>query len=204
MADIGSLIKNMKGEGKDNSKIIDELKNQGHSSQDIHSAMNQTNIDLEPPSPGGDMQTSSLSQPMEMPEESIKTTTPDNLMGPQPSETPAEIPQRENIEQIEEIAESIVEEKIQEFSSSIGNLDMWKERTNAEIGSIKQEILRLRNHLENLQTTMAGKVEVYNKSVVTMGSEMKALSKVMEKIMQPLTMNVKELSRITEKFKKIK
>ncbi|MBU2640105.1 MAG: hypothetical protein KKG75_05385, partial [Nanoarchaeota archaeon] len=61
-----------------------------------------------------------------------------------------------------------------------------------------------RNQLENLQTAMIGKVETYNKSVTSMGAEMKALSKVMEKIMMPLSMNIKELSRITEKFKKIK
>ena len=65
-------------------------------------------------------------------------------------------------------------------------------------------MVRVRNQLENIQVGMLGKVEGYNKSVQSMSSEMRALSKVMEKIMQPLTMNIKELSRMTEKFKKIK
>ena len=126
-------------------------------------------------------------------------------MGPsKPDNMPQQIPQRHNVEQIEEIAEAIVDERIQEFSSNIGDINMWKERVNSEISAIKQEVIRLRNHVENLQTTMIGKVEGYNKSIQSMSIEMKALSSVMEKIMQPLTMNVKELSRITETFKKIK
>jgi hypothetical protein len=208
MTDIESLIQNMKNEGKDNSQIIDELKNKGHTSQEIYSAMDKgmdpTGANLEPPSPGGDeMEPSSLSsQPMEPVENS---ESQDSFMQPMQKNTSQKmIPQRQNIEEIEEVAEAIVEEKLQEFSSSLGNIDMWKERVDAEISAIKQEILRLRNNIENLQITMVGKVEGYNKSVITMSAEMKALSKVMDKIMQPLTMNVKELGRITEKFKKSK
>ncbi|MAG52751.1 MAG: hypothetical protein CMH62_02195 [Nanoarchaeota archaeon] len=212
MVDIGSIIKGMKEKGADNSKIIDELKNKGHSSKDIYDSFSKgtepTGGDLEAPSPEGEMQTSSISsKPMEEAaqphQESPQQTQPDPAFA-MPETPPQNIPQRQNIEQIEEIAEAIVEEKIQEFSSSIGDINIWKERSNAEIGAIKQEVIRLRNQLENLQIAILGKVENYNKSVITMSSEMKALSKVMEKIMQPLTMNVKELSRITEKFKKTK
>ena len=123
---------------------------------------------------------------------------------PESSGPPPQIPQRGNIEQIEEISEAIVSERIQEFSSSIGDITVWKEQTVSEINAIKQEVIRLRNQLENLQTATIGKVETYNKSITSMSAEMKALSKVMEKILQPLTMNVKELSKITEKFKKVK
>tara|TARA_Y100000310_G_C20639988_1_gene793359 strand:+ start:1265 stop:1900 length:636 start_codon:yes stop_codon:yes gene_type:complete len=211
MADIGSLIKGMKGKGDDNSKIIKNLQDKGHSSEEIYGALDQGNAsagpDLEPPSPGG-METSSISSPSGTAPSAepapAQPQAPQDFMPEQPTSAPQNIPQRGNLEQIEEISEAIVEEKIQEFSSSIGDINVWKERTSAEIGAIKQEIIRLRNHVENLQITMAGKVETYNKSVTTMSSEMKALSKVMEKIMQPLTMNIKDLSKITEKFKKIK
>ena len=203
MADINSDIKDMKAKGMGDSKIVDELKNKGHTSQDIYSSLEKTAqqpaTDLEPPSPGGMESSMSSSQPMD-----AAPMEPQGIQAPSLDQVPNQIPQRGNIEQIEEISEAIVEEKIQEFSSLIGDINIWKERSNAEIGAIKQEILRLRNQLENLQTTMIGKVETYNKSVSSMSTEMKALSKVMEKIMQPLATNVKELSKISEKFKKIK
>ncbi len=49
---------------------------------------------------------------------------------------------------------------------------------------------------------MLGKVEDYRRSITDVNIEMKTLSKVLEKILQPLTENVKELSRITERLKK--
>ena len=218
MADLNSQIKEMQQKGMDSSKIIDELKNQGHSSQDIYSSMEpgneSTGAPLEAPSPSQGVETtgdegfttSALSSPTEgeqpeMPQPGLETPMP---MGGTPMPQQQRIPQRQNIEQIEEISEAIVDEKIQEFSSMIGDMNVWKERTTSEMEAIKQEILRLRNHLENLQVSISGKVEVYNKSVTTMSAEMKALSKVMEKIMLPLSTNVKELSRITNKFKQIK
>lgn len=213
MVDLSSIIKGMKERGIDNNSIIDELKNKGHSSKDIYDSLDKGNgmssSDLEPPAPGERMQPSMSSlpnsQPMEGEQEepSWEDNQEEGMMGPPMSDNiPQQIPQRQNIEQIEEIAEAIVEEKLQEFSSSIGDIGMWKERVNAEIGAIKQEVIRVRNQIENLQVGMLGKVEGYNKSVMSMSSEMKALSKVMEKILEPLTMNVKELSRITEKFKR--
>lgn len=211
MVSLSSMIKGMKERGMDNSRIIDELKNKGHSSQDIYTAIDQTGqdpaSDLEPPSPN--MKPMPSSVPMEGFDSEQQwgnesSGIEDSMMGPPMSSATPQIPQRQNVEQIEEIAEAIVDERIQEFSSTIGDINMWKERVNSEISAIKQEVIRLRNHVENLQTTMIGKVEGYNKSVQSMSIEMKALSSVMEKIMQPLTMNVKELSRITETFKRIK
>ncbi|MBU2639637.1 MAG: hypothetical protein KKG75_02930, partial [Nanoarchaeota archaeon] len=192
MPDLRNKIKQMKQRGMENSSIIDELKNQGNSSQDIYRALEMGNEpsgeDLEPPSPSREMNgEGEFSQPME---ESEGQREP-RMEFPMPQSTgpPPQIPQRQNIEQIEEVAEAIVEEKIQEFSSNIGDINVWKEQTNSEIAAIKQEIIRTRNQLENLQTAMIGKVETYNKSVTSMGAEMKALSKVMEKIMMPLSMN---------------
>ena len=209
MVNLSSVIKGMKDKGMNNTSIIDELKNRGHSSRDIYDSLDkdgeQYSSDLEPPSPNERSSIPNSQQMDNKEQEWMNSPEEDRMMGPPLSDNaPQQIPQRQNIEQIEEIAEAIVEEKLQEFSSSIGDINIWKERVNSEIGAIKQEVIRIRNQLENLQIGMLGKVEGYNKSVQTMSSEMKALSKVMEKIIEPLSTNVKELSRITEKFKGIK
>lgn len=195
--DLRTKIETMKQKNVPTSQIIENLKKEGHSSQEIYDSIANTESipapDLEAPSPNDDISSE------EMQESTItKTTTPPVTE----EETPQQIPQRQNIEQIEEIAESIVSEKWQEIGSTIGTLNIWKEKITAEIEATKQEILRLRNQYENLQAAMLGKVEEYQKNISEIGSEMKALTKVFEKIIQPLTTNIKELSKITEKLKR--
>jgi len=210
-SDLSSKISNMQQQGLSNPKIIENLKNQGNTSQEIYDAMSSSKIspeNLEAPSPSQGMQVSEFSQesPKETPQKEMPQTTEmqkpeETFQQPMPQ---AQIPSRQSIENIEEIAESIIEEKWNEVNATLGDINMWKEKTTAEIEAIKQEILRLRNTFENLQTVVLGKVETYNRNILDMNTEIKALSKVFEKIIQPLTYNIKELSRITETLKKNK
>ena len=48
---------------------------------------------------------------------------------------------------------------------------------------------------------MSGKVREYSDDMRSIHTEMKALEKVFEKILEPLTDNIKELSKITEDLK---
>ena len=204
MPNLQARISELKRAGKPNSEIIENLKKEGHRSQDIYDAMsNQESSldDLTPPTPSEEMGAGEAEQSFDedeyQPRAEIK-----NFISSQKFPTPSRIPERQNIEEIEEIAESIINEKMDELSVNLNDLSLWKEKTTTEIEAIKQEILRIRNHLENLQTTMLGKVEDYKKSIADMNIEVKTLSKVLEKILQPLTENVKELSRITDRLKK--
>jgi len=106
--------------------------------------------------------------------------------------------------QIQELVESIVEEKWEDLMTRFGDLNLWKENVNNDLEAIKQEILRTRENFNNLQNMIVGKVTNYNRSVSELGSEMKALEQVMQKIIQPLTTNVKELSKITSELKEKK
>lgn len=109
-------------------------------------------------------------------------------------------------ERIQEIAEIIIDEKWAELTNKLGNLAIWKDRVATEITAIKQEIFRIQNRFENLQNAMVGKLSEYNRNIVTINSEMKALENVLKKILEPLTSNIKELSKITKdlKSKKVK
>jgi hypothetical protein len=106
--------------------------------------------------------------------------------------------------QMQEIAESIVEEKWEDFISKTGDINLWKETINNDIEAIKQEVLRTQERFNNLQNILIGKVTDYNKSVLELNSEMKSLEQVMQKIIEPLTTNVKELGKIAEDLKKKK
>ena len=97
--------------------------------------------------------------------------------------------------------EAIVNEKWEEFLTRIGDINLWKETMNNELIAIKQEIIRTQDHFKNLQGSVLGKVGEYNQNISNINTEMKALEKVFQKILEPLTTNIKELSRITEKLK---
>ncbi|MEK6834636.1 MAG: hypothetical protein AABX61_00035 [Nanoarchaeota archaeon] len=106
--------------------------------------------------------------------------------------------------QIQEIVESIVEEKWEDLISKFGDINLWKESVNNDLEAVKQEILRTQERFNNLQNILIGRVGEYNRSVTELNAEMKALEQVMQKIIEPLSSNVKELGRITSDLKKKK
>ena len=108
---------------------------------------------------------------------------------------------RSNYNIIEEIAESVVKEKWDDLISGFGDIKLWKEKTETDITSIKQELLRTQHRLENLQKAVIGKISAYHDSMDEVSSDIKALEKVFEKIIGPLTTNVKELDKITKSLK---
>lgn len=196
-------------------QIVDELHQKGYNSQQIMDAINQTEakeINPEPEYSDASLQLMGDQQELsnqEFPD--ITAPTPGMPQEPayeqQPQfaqQPPLQQPQRRIEEQIEEIAEAIVDEKWEELTKDIGNITVWKESVQTEVESAKQEILRLEGRLEKLQQAIVAKVEDYNKTLGDVNTEMQALSKVFEKILHPLTTNIKDLSRITSELKKKK
>ncbi len=107
-----------------------------------------------------------------------------------------------NLDEMEELIESVVEEKWQSLIENFGDIGLWKDKVRTEILSIKQELVRMENRLENIQKAVLGKVKSYDEHMIEVGSEIKALEKVFGKIIDPLTTNIKELDRITNELKK--
>jgi len=70
-----------------------------------------------------------------------------------------------------------------------------------DIISIKQEILRVSGRFDNMQQVVIGRVDEYSKSVGDVTSEIKALEKVFQNIVNPLTSNIKELASLTKELK---
>lgn len=166
----------------------------------------QVGEEMEAPSPSSEvtgMRPSIISKrvPVQgMPEE--KSFGAPQFEMPQPITPGPAISGRADMETIEQIAESIVNEKWEDLMSSVGNIALWKEKMQTDVRSIKQEIIRIEERFENLQRAILGRVEEYHKTISTVGTEMKALEGVLERILQPLVSNIKELSRITDDLKK--
>ncbi|MBI2148733.1 hypothetical protein HYU23_03565 [Candidatus Woesearchaeota archaeon] len=70
-----------------------------------------------------------------------------------------------DMERIHEIIEAIIGEKWQEVMSNVGNIAVWKEKTNNDIISIKQELIRLQERFEQLQNAVLGRVKEYDEGI---------------------------------------
>nr|MBA4405152.1 hypothetical protein [Nanoarchaeum sp.] len=192
-------VLDLKKEGMDDSQIFNRLERERYQPKDIYNAFDQATVKQEidmndVPSP---------SEPLPEPEFQTQAMQPEQMTVqprmPMFSQEPAG---RANYEMIEEIAESVVSEKWDDMIKNIGDLKLWKERVETDMSGVKQEVLRMQARIENLQKAVLGKVSDYNDNIAELSTEVKAMEKVFEKILEPLTRNVKDLEKITEKFKK--
>lgn len=106
-----------------------------------------------------------------------------------------------NIDEIEELVESVVDEKWRSLVENFGDIGLWKRKVATDIASVKQELIRLENRFDNLQKAILGKVRTYDQNILEVGSEIRALEKVLQRILEPLTTNIKELERLTKELK---
>lgn len=191
----------MVNQGIPNEEIIRKLQAQGFSNTDIQEAISQaqTKASIEstyqeeiPPAP-----------PSPQMQPSVLNTNPQQTFTqPEPEMQPQPLPSRDTDERIEEIAESIIDEKWQRVVEDIGDLSVWKDKIKTEITSIKQEVLRIESRFESLQKSIMGRIKEYDTQVGDVGTDVRAIEKLLQNILKPLTNNVKELKRITEKLKK--
>ena len=192
-------IESMKSQGLQDKQIIENLLRENYTNQEINDALEQVDI-------SNQVNQKPFEEPLDFPAPPTPSSIP-NLQ--QTYSSTQSIPQpsyfdtspRLSMDRVEEVAESIINEKWSELTREFGDLTIWKEKVGTEILSIKQEIIRTQERFENLQKAILGKVNEYNDSVVSVTTEMKALEKVLERIISPLTTNIKDLSKITNDLK---
>lgn len=187
----------MREQGFSNSQIVQALQREGYKSHQIFDAINQAETKsagpVEQPIP-----------PAPEPEPAAQTGAP---LPPEPAPM-QEYPYPEyqepvlSREQIEEVAESIIEEKWREFMESVNKILEWKESIDAKFTKIEHEIKTLKADFDKLHKGVLGRISEYDKSITDVGTEVKALGKTFEKILPSLAENVSELSRITERVKR--
>lgn len=219
---------NLRNQGKSNDEIVSELSRKGFSNPQISDALNQADIKsgvegiVPPPMPDSPFGNESFEggpegmQPSVLTPEGYETEIPVPVPSPKaeaeerPTRVTPAMPQFQpahalpaiDMESVQEIVESIIDERWQEVVASVGDISLWKSKVEDDLAAIKQEILRLEGRFSNLQASIIGKVDEYQKGISQVSSEMAALEKVFGKIMEPLTSNIKELQRITQSMKK--
>ena len=179
----------MRQRGMGNDQIIQELERQGYNSSQIFDAFNQAS--LMGPNPAID-QSQNFMQPQDFPQE--------QFMPQQQMEQNQQQPQI-NKDQIEEVAEAIIDEKWKEFEEDLKVIIDWKEKTESKINKFEQELSDLASSLNSLHKSIMGKISEYDKNISNVGTEIKAMEKVFEKVLPSLTENVNKLERMAKDTK---
>ena len=214
-------VRNMKMQGLTNNQIIQNLQRMKVNNQEIFDAINQADMKNANPY-NNEYQPSALNinpdNPNEemLPEAPIAPEAPEQTEYQEPYSDYQEYPQEYyppqnyypqqssknmNEEELELLAEKIISEKWRTLTKSTGNLNTWKKEIDFNIVTIKRDIENLSNQIKTLQEAIVGKVQEYNQNLTNIETQMKSMEMVFEKIIPPLTSNVKQLSTITEKLK---
>lgn len=212
-----SQVISMRDQGMDNNRIIQTLQRDGYSSSQIFEAMNQADRpEANVPSSASDVAEDSNQPavPEEQPpvqEQAPKTEEPAFNPQPnysqttfrQPQEMPANIPQyQEKSPETEELIESIIEEKWKDFAKDINKVVEWKNRTEQKISLIEQEFSDLKTNFDKLHQAVLGKIGEYDKNILNVGAEVKAMEKVFSKVLPVFTEKVNDLSKVADEMKK--
>lgn len=186
----------LKQQGLSNSQIVEALQRGGYKTHQIFDALNQAEVGRtgepirgapyfeEPPAQA--MQ----AQPQVQPEGQDY----------QYAETGQEQPDFD--EKIEEIAEAIIEEKWNELLKDINKIIEWKNAMDASMKTLEQRQQDMKQNFDNLQRALLTKINDYDQNITNVGSELKALEKVFQKLLPTFTENVNELSRAVKELKK--
>ena len=172
----------MRQRGISNDQIIQELERQGYNSSQIFDALNQANISG--PNPGIDQSQNFPGQ---------QDFSQGQFMPQQPPPQP-----QIDKDQIEEVAEAIIDEKWKEFEEDLKVIIDWKEKTESKINKFEQEIADLAASLNSLHKSLMGKISEYDKNMTNVGTEIMAMEKVFQKVLPSLTENVNKLERLSK------
>ncbi len=202
-------ILQMRQQGLSNNQIIQNLQREGYSNTQIFDAMNQadTKIAVE------GIQTGFLqqNQPSATPQAQELFTRPPSEVPMQNSfnefsEPPQQYPPTsssfsDNQVKTEELVEAIIEEKWSELVRDVNKIVEWKNKMESRISEMEIKLDNLKDNFSDLNKAIISKVNDYDKHILEIGSDIKAMEKVFSKVLPAFTENVSELSRITNKLK---
>ena len=194
---------NMRQQGFTNSQIVNTLQNDGFGSPQIFDAMNQADIKGSVDNiPSNVLGPAEVENPMQIqtPNQNAQQPNPNAQQYPQFQAPPGGSME----ESVEEIAEAIIDEKWNELVKNINKIIEWKDKTESRIAEIEQKFKDLKNDFDALHKGVLGKVGEYDQNIINIGSEIKAMEKVFQKILPTFTEDVNTLSRLTTDLKKKK
>ncbi|MBI4450629.1 hypothetical protein HY642_01525 [Candidatus Woesearchaeota archaeon] len=104
---------------------------------------------------------------------------------------------------VERIVESVVEEKWKQLQSDEQKQADWRDKVDGRLDKLEQSLSDVKADVENLHKAIISKIGEYDKNLLDVGTEIKAMEKVFQQVLPQLTENVQELGRITRQQKTV-
>ncbi len=102
-------------------------------------------------------------------------------------------------ERIEEITESMSDERWDDLIIEVKKIIDWKEKVEEKQTLITNDLQKLKEDFKVLHQGVLGKLEDYDTRMQDVGTELKAVGKVFKDVIPTFVENVKELKAITKK-----
>lgn len=185
MADVPvDKVLQLRSQGSNDQQIIQMLQGQGFDPPTINEAISQANAKNSADASAAPNPQANIQQPPSEDDDEYE----DDDDGDESSE-------------IEELIEEIIEEKWKELVKDIKKIIEWKDKVDERMSKLEQGFEDLKGNFDNLHNSLMGKIGEYDKNIVQVGTEIKAMEKVFEKVLPKFTENVNELSRVTKNIK---
>jgi len=192
-------ILQMKQQGLSNNQIVQTLQRAGYKPHQIFDAMNYAELQAS----GGP-----IDQPVDQPQGLPPDMPPQEMPMEQPGyveEQPQEYTQEPaygySNDRVEELVEAVVEEKWAELVKSVNKVIAWKNTVENRLVVLEQRFEDLRHQFEQLNKGLLEKINEYDQNITSVGTEIKAMERVFQKVLPTFTENINELSRISKNFK---
>lgn len=101
----------------------------------------------------------------------------------------------------EQLVEQIIEEKWRDLQKDLAKTTEWRDSMGSRMDKLEQSVQDLKQDLEGLHKAIVSRVGEYDKTLMDVGTEIKAMEKVFQQVLPELTGNIQELSRITKNVK---
>ena len=190
----------MKQQGYTNNQISQMLQSQGYNNSQVYDAINQAGLSAS--FQANDQVESG------MPEYGQNYEQPQQYQQQPPFQAPRETPTPSlqasasiDEERIQEVAEAIIDEKWQEFSSDIKKVIEWKDKSEDRLAKLEQQIVDVKISIDSLIKGIMSKIQSYDQNILDVGTEIKAMEKVFQKVLPTLTENVNKLDRMAKGYK---
>lgn len=179
-------VKQMRAQGMDNNRIINALQADGFSTSQIFDAMSSVDEGKIP----SDITTPQTQQ------NNLNQAFNEDFQQPVSHQMSSELNPSN-----EELIEAIIDEKWNELVDDINKIIDWKNRADSRLVAIETGLKNLRNEFNNLHQGVLGRVSDYDKNLLNVGAELKAMESMFSKVLPSFMENVQKLDNLANSGK---
>ena len=192
--DVSSMLNN----GMSQQDIIDSLRQQGYDSTAIKNAL----LNAFKSNAGKQTTQQPAQQTQNEPVQRVQNIQQPSIQENRQSyENNNNTISNQNLESIQQILEQIINEKWKNSAEELNSLRSSVNINTNSIENIKDNLEKLSQRIDNIQNTMVGKTEEYNRTISDVNIELQAFEKVIDRLIPAISDSIKELRDLIDDLK---